>query len=52
MVGELVAELVNQEMEAGYHKIQFNAQNYASGVYFYRIETGKFNAVKKMLILK
>ena len=51
-LGEEVTELVNQEMEAGYHNIQFNAQNYASGVYFYRIETQKFNAVKKMVILK
>ena len=52
MLGEQVTELINQEMEAGYHKVQFNASNYASGVYFYRIEAGKFNSVKKMIILK
>ena len=52
VLGELITELVSQEMEAGYHGIQFKARNYVSGVYFYRIETGKFNAVKKMLILR
>lgn len=52
VVGEKVAELVNRNMNAGYHSVPFNASNLASGIYFYRIEAGKFNAVKKMMLIK
>jgi len=51
-LGQQVALLLNQEMEAGKYKVKFNASNLASGVYFYRIQSGKFTAVKKMLLLK
>jgi len=47
-----MAELIDQEMDAGYQRVEFNASNYVSGVYLYRIETEKFNAVKKMIIMK
>jgi hypothetical protein len=36
-LGQRVSELVNGELEAGYHDVQFNASGLASGVYFYRI---------------
>lgn len=52
VVGQKVAELVNGEFEAGYHTVQFNASNLSSGIYFYKIEAGKFNAVKKMMLIK
>lgn len=52
MIGELVATLINKELEAGFQKITFNASGLTSGVYFYRINTGKFNKVRKMLLLK
>ena len=45
--------LVNNEYkEAGTYQIEWNGTNYASGVYFYRIEAGQFTNVKKMVILK
>ena len=37
MLGEKVAELVNGEMEGGYHEVQFDASGLASGVYLYRL---------------
>jgi hypothetical protein len=37
---------------AGNHKLDWNASNYASGIYFYRLSAGTFNQVKKMLLLK
>lgn len=40
LLGEQVAELVNGMMSASSHTITFNAQNLASGIYFYRLEAG------------
>lgn len=51
-LGERVAEIVNGRFVAGYHDVEFDATNYASGVYYYRIEAGSFVSVKKMLVLK
>ena len=53
ILGERVSELVNGRLNAGYHKVEFNAGNLASGVYLYRLEVkNKFNAINKMIILK
>jgi outer membrane protein assembly factor BamB len=51
-LGEKVETLINHFFEAGYHQLEWNASDYSSGVYYYRIETEKFNDVKKMLLLK
>ena len=39
-------------MPAGFYERTWNAQDYASGIYFYRLNAGAFNQVKKMLLLK
>jgi hypothetical protein len=52
VIGQLVSEVVNAEMKAGYHQVNFNAAKLASGVYFYQINAGKFNVTKKMNLLK
>ena len=51
-VGQKVATLVNGEMTAGYHQVEFNANRLASGIYFYRIQTNGFVSIKKLLLLK
>ena len=51
-LGEKVAELLNGETEAGYHKINFNAANLPSGVYVYSLITSKYSETKKMILLK
>jgi len=52
MVGEMVAELVNQELTAGDYTVDFNASNLSSGIYFYNITAGAFSRTGKMTLLK
>jgi hypothetical protein len=52
ILGKEMYTLINKELEAGYHEINFDAGNFSSGVYFYRIQSGDFTQTKKMLILK
>ncbi len=51
-LGQRVETLLNKAMKAGYHKVEFNAQNLSSGIYFYRIEAGEFQDVKKMILIR
>lgn len=50
--GKLVAKLVDNVYEKGNHKIVFNAEGLASGVYFYKIVTDKNVVTKKMVLVK
>ena len=54
LLGKEVAVLVNEEKFPGNYEINFNADKYnlSSGVYFYRIQAGSFNQVRKMLLVK
>ncbi len=51
-LGQQVAQLVNGEVDAGYHDVQFNATKLASGVYFYRIRAGVFAQTRSLLVLR
>ncbi len=51
-LGQEVTTLVNQNVSAGYHTIDFDASNLASGMYIYRIKAGNFVSIKKMMLLK
>jgi hypothetical protein len=42
----------NQQLAPGKYEHKFSAANLASGVYFYRLETGHFSDVKKMILIK
>ena len=50
--GKHIATLLNMQMPVGVHKVAFGAQNFASGVYFYRIEAGSWTAQKKMILAR
>jgi aminopeptidase N len=52
VLGNEVATLVNGQNDSGNHKVEFNASNLNSGVYFYKIESGNFIETKKMILLK
>ena len=51
-LGEEVKTLVNEYKTAGSYKINFDASALPSGVYYYKIETGRFTSVKKMILLR
>jgi len=50
--GKLVKELHTGVQNRGLHSIRFNADNLASGFYFYRIKADNFLETKRMLLLK
>ena len=52
LLGREVLTLINKELETGYHEINFDAGNFTSGVYFYRIQSGDFIQTKKMILMK
>jgi len=52
LLGIEVAVLVNEQKEAGIHKINFDASDLPSGVYLYKIETAGLVKTKKMMLLK
>jgi len=52
ILGEEIKILLNEEKEAGYHSINFNASDLPSGVYFYQLRANNFVETKKMLLLK
>jgi len=51
-LGQVVKTLVNKEQSKGKYSINFDASNLPSGIYLYKIESGNFIDVKKMLLLK
>ncbi|MFH1853150.1 MAG: T9SS type A sorting domain-containing protein [Candidatus Neomarinimicrobiota bacterium] len=50
--GQLVEQLVSEKQPAGLQTINWDARNLSSGVYFYRIKAGAFEARNKCLLLK
>ena len=52
VTGREVTTLVNEMKQVGYYDVKFDGTNYASGVYFYKIEAGNFIEVKKMVLVK
>ncbi len=50
--GQTVATLIDGELPAGAHSLVFSPTTLASGVYFYRLETGTFVETRRLLLLK
>ncbi len=51
-LGAEVATLVNEVREAGSYEVEFNADNFSSGIYYYKIASGNFVETKKMILLR
>ncbi len=52
VLGQHVASLIDQNLKAGAHEINFNASNLSSGVYYYQITAGSFVQTNKMILIK
>ena len=52
LLGQRIAVLVNEDLQAGYYQTSFDAHSLPSGVYFYRIQAGSFVQTKKLMLLK
>ena len=52
MLGQVVETLVDNDQAQGAYVVSFDAARLSTGVYFYRIESGSFSTVKKMILLK
>jgi hypothetical protein len=51
-LGQQVAQLVNEQQQAGYHNAVFRGDGLASGVYFYRLNAESVVDVKKLVLLR
>ncbi|HEY5534705.1 MAG TPA: T9SS type A sorting domain-containing protein [Ignavibacteria bacterium] len=52
ILGKEIVTIVNEKLNAGSFSVDWNASNYPSGVYFYKIQAGDFISVKKMIMIK
>jgi hypothetical protein len=52
LLGQKVATLTNELYSAGRHTIAWNATNYSSGIYFYRLTAGDVIQTKKLMLIK
>jgi hypothetical protein len=52
LLGREVATIVNKELSTGSYTYSFDASSLASGIYFYRLESGSFVQTNKMMLLK
>ena len=51
-LGQQVAQLVNEQQQAGYHGVVFRGDGLASGVYFYRLRAGDVVQTRRMLLVR
>jgi hypothetical protein len=52
ILGKEIATLVNQQLKPGIYEIEWDASNYPSGVYFYKLITEDFTETRKMVLIK
>lgn len=50
--GREVTMLINDQLKPGNYEVEWNAANYPSGIYFYKINTNNFSDTKRMILLK
>ena len=52
ITGKEISKLVNENQNVGDYKVNFDADNLPSGIYFYQLKTESFIETKKMVLLK
>ncbi|MBT8378969.1 MAG: T9SS type A sorting domain-containing protein, partial [Ignavibacteria bacterium] len=52
VLGNEIQTLTNNFMQAGVHEVIFDASDFSSGMYFYRIKANEFEQMNKMILIK
>jgi hypothetical protein len=52
ILGREAAQLLNEELDAGFYSFEFSGANLTSGIYFYRLQSNELVEVKKMSLIK
>ena len=52
LLGNEITTLVNEFKPAGNYEVMFDGSNFPSGVYYYRLQSGKFTETKKLVLLR
>jgi photosystem II stability/assembly factor-like uncharacterized protein len=52
IIGSKVASVIDEYKQAGNYSVNFNGSRLASGIYFYRLESGNYSASRKLILLK
>jgi hypothetical protein len=52
LLGREISTLVREDKSPGNYEVRFDASGLPSGIYFYKLQVGKFNETKKMILLK
>ena len=52
ITGKEIATLINEEKTPGVYEVTFDAANYSSGIYIYKLQAGSFTDVKEMVLMK
>ncbi|MFZ4592192.1 MAG: T9SS type A sorting domain-containing protein, partial [Ignavibacteria bacterium] len=52
VLGREVRTLVNEVKSVGNYSVDFNASEFSSGIYFYKLESEGFSDIKRMMLIK
>jgi hypothetical protein len=52
LLGREVATLLNEVKQPGSYSVTWDASGFASGVYYYKLQAGSFNEIKKMVLIR
>jgi len=52
LLGQKVTTLINEQQNAGFYQVEWDASGFAAGVYYYVIQVGEFEQTKQMLLIK
>ncbi|MDZ4711112.1 MAG: T9SS type A sorting domain-containing protein, partial [bacterium] len=52
LLGKEVLTSVNENKQPGKYSVTFAGSNFASGIYYYQLQAGDFNSVRKMILIK
>ncbi|MCX6165298.1 MAG: T9SS type A sorting domain-containing protein, partial [Ignavibacteriae bacterium] len=52
ILGKEISTIVNVNLKTGIYEVNWYSEKYPSGIYFYKLETGKFSDIKKMMLVK